>query len=156
MRPGLRQRGLAAVEVAIAAPLFLLLMAATAELGRAFYSYNILTKSVREGARYLAAHALNGAGVVDLGADRIAAAKNLVVYGSPAAGANGSELLPGLAPASVTWSAVDVQVGTLTSTQISVSVSYAYVPLWAAIPTFGYGAAGAVGTLTAIAVMRAM
>ena len=150
----LRQLGLAAVEVAIATPLFLMLMVATAELGRAFYSYNVITKAAREGARYLAANALNGAGEVDLTADQVSAAQNLVVYGSPAAGS--TPLLEGLKTGDVSWSEVDVTVGGITSPQIAVTVAYAYVPQWAVLPTFGFGEGGTIGTLTATAVMRAM
>ena len=38
------QRGIAAIEMAITLPVLLLLLVGTAELGRAFYQYNELTK----------------------------------------------------------------------------------------------------------------
>jgi Flp pilus assembly protein TadG len=49
-----RQSGLAAVEFAITLPVLLLLMLGTAELGRMLSQYDTLTKSVRDGCRYVA------------------------------------------------------------------------------------------------------
>ncbi|MEJ2115423.1 MAG: pilus assembly protein, partial [Gammaproteobacteria bacterium] len=61
------QGGLAAVEFVVILPILLLLMLASAELGRAFYQYNTLTKTVRDGARYLADNSLIGTtGLIDI------------------------------------------------------------------------------------------
>ena len=54
---GRRQRGTATVEFAIVLPLLLVLMFATAELGRLISQYNTLTQSVRDAVRYAAAAA---------------------------------------------------------------------------------------------------
>lgn len=141
------QRGLAAVELAIIVPVFLMLMMATAELGRAFYTYNALAKAVRDGARYLSMNGLDNAGVVTISTDEEATARNLVVYGNPAG--TGTALATGLVTDNV-----DVAVA---GTSITVTVTYDYVPLFAAIPTFGFtGSNLTVGSLTASNTMRAM
>ena len=67
------QAGAAIVEFALILPLLLILTFITTEFGRALYQYNILTKSVRNAARYLA--------IQSPGA-RIIESANLVVYGS--------------------------------------------------------------------------
>ena len=46
-----RSRGQALVEFALVIPIFLLLLVALFDLGRAVFSYNTLTNAVREGAR---------------------------------------------------------------------------------------------------------
>lgn len=46
-----RERGAAAVEMAIVLPLLLLLLGGIVDFGRAFYTKNILTNAAREGAR---------------------------------------------------------------------------------------------------------
>ena len=61
-----RQKGVAALELAIAVPVLLLLLLASAELGRAFYQYNTLTKSVRDGARYLSENSLGAVGFLSV------------------------------------------------------------------------------------------
>lgn len=86
------ERGIALAELAIVAPLFLLLFAATAEFGRYFYEYSTLAKAERIGARYLATAKVN--------ACEDATAKNLVVYGNPAG--TGSPVLQGLTTGNVT------------------------------------------------------
>ena len=49
--PGRRGRGQALVEFALVIPLFLLMMVALFDLGRAVFAYNTLTNAAREGAR---------------------------------------------------------------------------------------------------------
>lgn len=78
-----RQRGVATVEFVICAPLLLLLLLATAEIGRAFVHYATLSYSVRHSARYVSEHAINGTtGVVTLSTTTINQARNLAVYGN--------------------------------------------------------------------------
>lgn len=70
-----RQRGVAAVELAVLlTPLVLMLFGAT-ELGRAVYTYNVLDKTVRDAARHLSQHA---AGDTTIAAE----ATCLAVYGT--------------------------------------------------------------------------
>ena len=89
------QSGVAIVEFALILPVLLIMAFIVTEFGRALMHYNTLTKSVREGARYLTTQ-LPGAGTT--------AARNLVVYGNTAG--TGDPLVPGLSLANVpapTW-----------------------------------------------------
>ena len=70
------QRGATLVEFAIGATVFLSVMFATLEFGRALWVHNALTDAARRGARYAALHAASDA----------ASVKNVVVYGDPAGG----------------------------------------------------------------------
>jgi len=51
-----RQRGVAAVELGLLLTPLVLMIFGTTELGRAIYSYNTLTKTVRDAARHLSQH----------------------------------------------------------------------------------------------------
>ena len=121
-----KQRGIAAVEFAIAVPILLLLMLATAELGRAIYQYNTLAKAVRDGVRYLSSEALKGTtGVMKQGAEWIDVsdkAKNVVVFGNPAG--TGNRVLPDLIASQV---AATKEVDAI---HVRVGVTYPYVPLF--------------------------
>jgi len=70
-------RGATLLEFAIGATVFLTVMFAVLEFGRALWVHNALTDAVRRGARYA---------VVHTAADS-AAVKNVVVYGDPGGGA---------------------------------------------------------------------
>ena len=72
------ERGSTLVEFAIGATLFLTVMFAVIEFGRALWVHNALSDAARRGARYA---------VVHTAADS-AAVKNVVVYGDPAGGTN--------------------------------------------------------------------
>jgi len=123
------QHGLAAVEFALILPVLLILMLATAELGRAMHQYNTLTKMVFDGARYLSDNSTPGStDVIDVTSTVNNAARNLVVYGDT--GGNGAPLLTGMTPADVTVSVVD-------ATHVRVSAQYVYAPLLPVLPLFG-------------------
>lgn len=127
-----RQRGLAIVEAAIILPLMLLLILGVGELGRAFYEYNTLTKTVRDATRYLAEHAIpegSSTGVIDISAAVEATTKALAVYGSPV---SGTPVLRDLETG-------DIVVAQADATHVSVTANYTYTPLLLAIPTFGLG-----------------
>ena len=82
-----RQQGFAIVELALVLVPLALLLAATADLSRAFYTFNTLTQAARNAARYLA--------LVDASnATKRAEARNLVLYGNPAG--SGSKLVADL------------------------------------------------------------
>lgn len=70
------QRGGTLVEFSIAATVFLTVMFAVMEFGRALWTHNALSDAARRGARYAV---VNGSGAGD-------AVKNVVVYGDPAGG----------------------------------------------------------------------
>lgn len=84
------QRGVAILELAAMLPFLLVLTLFTTEFGRAIWEYNILTKSVRDGARYLSSQQAN---------TKITEARNLMVYGNLAG--SGTALVFGLTPAKV-------------------------------------------------------
>lgn len=75
------------MEFALILPLLLILTFVTTEYSRALFQYNILTKSVRDAARYLSVYNPGDA-------TKFPIAKNLVVYGNPAG--TGSPLVIGL------------------------------------------------------------
>lgn len=128
----MRQRGTAIVEFVIALPVLLLLMFATAELGRLLSQYNTLTKSIRDSARYLATKASqDGSGVINITSQVRTAATNLAVTGN--INGAGDAVLPGLA-------AGDITIANAGAGYVSVSAAFAYVPLLGgSFPTFGFG-----------------
>ena len=73
-----RQRGSTLVEFAIGATVFLTVMFAVIEFGRALWVHNALSDAARRGARYAVVHPATDS----------AAVKNVVVYGDPAGGTN--------------------------------------------------------------------
>ncbi len=126
-----RSKGVAIVEFIIVMPICLILIMATAEFGRAFMQYNTLTKSVRDGIRYVAANALVGStGVVSINGTVQAQAQNLVVYGNTAG--TGSAILPGLTTGAVT-------VAGAGGGNVSLSVTYPYGSIFVFVPGFFYG-----------------
>lgn len=150
-----RERGIAAVELALLVPVLLLAMFFTAELARMLYQYTTLTKAVRDSAQYLARYGvIVGTGVLAPTPAEEATARNLAVYGSPGTGS--TTLLPGLATGDVTL-AYQALYGPVNDT-VTVTVSYDYQPLFAVLPAaFSQGnnpAGGAV--LTASLRMRAL
>lgn len=90
-----KEAGVALVEFALILPFLLLLSITAVELGRAIWQYDVLTKSVRDAARYLS---------LQTPGTQMTQARNLAVYGNLSG--TGSPLVIGLAPANVpdpTW-----------------------------------------------------
>jgi Flp pilus assembly protein TadG len=144
------ERGVATIEFAICAPVLLLLLLATAEVGRLLFQYNTLTKTVRDGVRYAATNASVGTTrVVNITAQVRTETRNLVVTGNTAG--TGSSVLPGLTVTNIT-------VNDVGSGFVSVAATYTYSPmLGATLPTFRLGAPiNMVIPLTATVVMRAL
>jgi hypothetical protein len=115
------------VEFAMILPMLLILTFTVTELGRAFYQYNVLAKSVREAARYLS---VRSAGV------DVDKAKNIIVYGKPSGGS--VPVVPGLSLSNVpdpVWSSTGAfpLINTVT---VSVT-GYQFTPLAASV--FGLG-----------------
>lgn len=128
-----QERGVAMVEFAIILPLMMLLILGVTELGRALIRYNVLTKAVRDGARYAAAYALLGStGTVNVDVQLQTEVRNLVVYGNTAG--TGTPLMSGLSTDQV--AVVDVGGG-----DVRVDAHYPYEPvLGSTLQTFGFGA----------------
>ncbi len=102
-KPRARQRGAVLAEMALVTPILLLLLLVTADLSRAFIEHNTLTKSVRNGARYVAAKAFQGTtGVINVTATLADETKNLVVYGTTTPPGGAATVLPGLTLTNVT------------------------------------------------------
>jgi Flp pilus assembly protein TadG len=149
-----KQRGIAMVEFAIAVPVLLLLMLASAEAGKWLYEYNTLHKAVRDGVRYLAQAAIEGTtGVIDITPAKRDATRNVVIYGNP--GGTGHPVLHGLSTGQITVTAVD---GVHVQVQVGAGTPYNYVPIFASgIPTFsGGGNLDFNIDMTASATMRAL
>lgn len=88
-----RQRGIAAVELAIVLPLLLTIVFGVTELGRAMYQYDALTKAARSAARYLSVYD-------PADPDVRARAVNMAVCGAPSCTARAA-LAPRLSAAHV-------------------------------------------------------
>ena len=124
-----RQRGVATLEFVITLPLLMLLILATAEIGRALFQYNTLTKALRDSARYVSGARPGSTGVFNLTPEIRANAQRLVVYGN-AVGA-GPTLLPDLALS-------DITVANSGAGYVTVSAVYNFTPmLGAQLETFG-------------------
>jgi len=152
-----RQRGIMTVEFILVAPILMLLLLAIAEFGHAFYQYNALTKSVRDGARYLAQNAVfgNTPTIIIDGTD-ITETTNLVVYGKTIV--SGTPKLPGLTASHVTVSCLGGGTSCPGVEHIVVSAAYPYQSIMGAtLAMFGYGTDLSLGiTLTSTMTMRAL
>ena len=110
------ERGSQLVELAIVMPLMLMLLGATAEFGRFFYTYTTLLKGTRAASRYLVSQP-PGMGTV--------AARNLMVYGNTAGA--GAPITSGLTTANVKITPVKSGGGATQTVEIQ---NYTYVPIF--------------------------
>ena len=98
-----RKRGAVLVEMGLVTPILVVLMLATADLTRAFIEHNTVTKAVRNGARYVAAKAIEGStGLVNIDATLRSDVQNLVVFGSTTPPGGATPVVPGLTLANIT------------------------------------------------------
>ena len=133
-----KQNGVAMVEFALILPLLLLLTFITTEFGRAMYQYNTITKSVRDGARYLSTKTPYTKQIE---------ARNLIIYGNLTG--TGSPLVLGLTvsnvplPQNITWQTTGFNPVINT---VTVTVSgYKFTPLFGSV--FGTAFADANGQI---------
>lgn len=120
------ERGAELVEFALVLPLLLLLCLGVIEFGRAYYTYNLLTKAVRDGARFAASSQVSSTGVLTNAA--LTSTKNVVVFGNTAG--TGTRKIGDLQTNQVF---VDQQVlnpGDPTVQYTTVRVAYPYAPLF--------------------------
>ena len=138
-------------------PFLLILMLATADLGRAFYQYNTLTKAVRDGVRYLSNNALLGSTGVMIPIDNplwfelSSKTKNLMVYGNISG--SGNPIIPDFT------NAIFVIFSQEGEHHVRVTATYKYVPILFpdSLPTFGIGDPISLDfTLKASTTMRAL
>ena len=102
------ERGSTLLEFAIGATVFLCVMFAVLEFGRALWVHNALTDAARRGARYAVIHSAADAGAV----------KNVVVYGDPAGGTQPVVNNLDTSNVTVTYSGFGLEAGT-----VSVSIT---------------------------------
>jgi Flp pilus assembly protein TadG len=121
-----QEKGAELLEFAFVLPLLLLICLGTIEFGRAYYTYNILAKALRDGARYAATSTTTSTGTLDSNA--ITKTKNLVVYGNVAG--SGPKIIPDLQTSQVN---VVQNVVTATEQYTTVSAAYPYSPLFSLI-----------------------
>ncbi|HKP72978.1 MAG TPA: TadE/TadG family type IV pilus assembly protein [Pyrinomonadaceae bacterium] len=110
------ERGSQIVELAIVMPLLLVLLGATAEFGRFFYTYTTLLKGTRAAARYL---------VSQPPGDGDAAAKNMAVYGNTAG--TGTPIASGLTTANIKITPSKSGGGTMQTVEIQ---NFTYAPVF--------------------------
>jgi Flp pilus assembly protein TadG len=120
------EKGAELVEFALVLPLLLVLCLGVIEFGRAYYTYNLLTKAVRDGARFGATSQVSSAGVLTNAA--ITSTKNVVVYGNAAG--TGTKKVSDLLTSQVFVDQQLLNAGDPTVQYTTVRVVYPYVPLF--------------------------
>jgi Flp pilus assembly protein TadG len=115
---GRDERGTQLVELALVVPLMLMLVGATAEFGRFFYTYSTLSKATRAGARYQ---------ISQVPGTNFAQTKNLVVYGNTAG--TGTAVASGLTAANVSVVENKNAAGAVQTVSVSIS-GYGYTPIF--------------------------
>jgi Flp pilus assembly protein TadG len=120
------ERGTELVEFALVLPFLLLCCLGVIEIGRAYYTYNILAKAVRDGARFASADSISWTGTMP--ASTITNTQNVVVYGNVTG--SGTKKLPSLLTSQVT-----VTPSTITPSEhyVNVTVTYPYSPVFGMI-----------------------
>lgn len=116
-----RERGSQFVELAITLPVILMLMGATAEFARFFYTYTTLTNAVRSGARHACKWEIGSSWTIP-------ETSNFVVYGDYSDTSHGP-ILPGLSTSNVQITANGPSPHAIQSVTVSI-VNYKYQPLF--------------------------
>jgi len=117
------ERGVELVEFALVLPFLLLCCLGLIEFGRAYYTYNILTKAVRDGARFASADRISTTGVIP--AATVTNIKRVVVYGNTTG--TGAPKIGNLATGQVSVTPESIS---LVENYITVGVAYPYAPLF--------------------------
>jgi len=121
------QRGNELIEFALVLPLLVLMLLGAIEFGRAFYTYNILTKSVRNAARYLSDSQVSLSGAIAPG--YVAKARNLAVYGN-VTGGTGTRIIPDLQTSHINVEGTATPGTSPGQFYVTVSATYPYSPLF--------------------------
>ena len=116
-----KERGTQILELAIALPVMLLLLAAVGEFGRFFYTYSALSNAVRAGARHACKWERNASWTVP-------ETTRMVVYGDFSDTSKGP-ILPGLTMSNVVVQANGPSVNNIDSVTVKI-VNYQYTPLF--------------------------
>lgn len=121
------QKGWAAVEVIIATPVLLFFLVLVLELGNLLIHYNVISKSVQNGARYAVSEVYGTQSGTLAPTSEI---QNVVVYGQ---NTSGNALLSNLSTSDVTV------IPPSTDSYVRISVNYSYVPHFIGIPFSSQG-----------------
>jgi hypothetical protein len=116
-----RERGSQLVELAITLPIILMLLGATAEFARFFYTYTTLTNAVRAGARHACKWEIGSSWTIP-------ETRNMVVYGDFSDTSHGP-ILPGLSTANVLVKANGPTPHAIDSVTVSIT-GYQYQPIF--------------------------
>jgi hypothetical protein len=116
-----KERGTQILELAIALPVMLIMLAAVGEFARFFYTYSALDNAVRAGARHACKWERNASWTVP-------ETNRMVVYGDYSDTSNGP-ILPGLTEANVVVQANGPSVNRIDSVTVKI-VGYRYTPLF--------------------------
>jgi hypothetical protein len=116
-----KENGTQLLELAIALPVMLVLLAAVGEFGRFFYTYSALTNAVRAGARHACKWERNASWTFP-------ETSNMVVYGDYSDTSKGP-ILPGLTTSNVVVQANGPSVNAIDSVTVKI-VNYRYTPLF--------------------------
>ncbi len=122
------ERGAELIEFALVLPFLLLLSLGVIEFGRAYFTYNILVKALRDGARYAATTRINSDGTWVSGDNVVTKTQNLVTYGNVAG--SGTKIISDLQTNQVTVTPTRISD---TEQYINVRVAYPYRPLFSMI-----------------------
>jgi len=115
------ESGTQMVELAIALPVMLLLLATAGEFGRFFYTYTTLTNAVRGGARHACKWEKGASWTVP-------ETSRMVVYGDFSDTSNGP-ILPGLSTANVAIDANGPSINNIDSVTVRIT-GYNYTPIF--------------------------
>ena len=128
------ERGAELVEFAMVLPLLLLMVLGAIEFGRAYYTYHILTKALRDGARYAATSRLriDGTWVPSDNPSVTTRTQNVVVYGKATVSGSEPKIIPDLTTAQIIVAPSVIPSGS-TDLYITVSAAYPYQPLFSLI-----------------------
>ena len=128
-----KERGTQILELAIALPVMLVMLAAVGEFGRFFYTYSALDNAVRAGARHACKWERNASWTFP-------ETSKMVVYGDYSDTSSGP-IVPGLSTSNVVVQANGPSVNNIDSVTVKI-VNYQYTPL------FDLGALTGVPSLT--------
>jgi Flp pilus assembly protein TadG len=131
VRPTKKERGAELIEFAMVLPLLLLMCLGVIEFGRVYYTYHILTKALRDGARYAATGRMNSDGtwVATETPSMTTKTQNVVVYGKSNPSGGDPKIIPNLATG-------DISVApSLVSGEcyVTVGAAYPYQPLFSLV-----------------------
>ncbi|HEY7499800.1 MAG TPA: TadE family protein [Vicinamibacterales bacterium] len=131
-----KARGVAPIEIAISVPLILLIAVGIFEFGRAYQTWQVLTRAAREGAKVAVV-----AGSTDAQVE--SAVRRYMTAGH----------LPNASTAPVRLNR-SVAVGTSTGTQVTINYPFEFIVLNPAAHLVAPDSTGAPLTLSAVAIMR--